>query len=201
MTNSRIANDYYPTPDALTLALKSKIIITGTVFEPCAGHGAIAKHFPGCITNEPFPSGDFEPDYHLDATESGLWNMVDNARVGDYPEHSQPEDAGGIDWVVTNPPFGNLAMPILKHALPRAQIGVAMLLRITYLEPCKERAELLAGYADNLTHLIPVSPRPRFRADTKGSDSATVAWFVWQRGWSWQANEIDCPFNFLANWR
>src|SRR5258705_309035 len=39
-----------------------------------------------------------------------------------------------IDWVITNPPF-NLAQPMLEHAVRKARVGVAFLLRKTFLEP------------------------------------------------------------------
>ncbi|MGB3294360.1 MAG: hypothetical protein WBB01_15340 [Phormidesmis sp.] len=38
----RIADDYYPTPGGITRALIDRVAIAGTVFECCAGHGAIS---------------------------------------------------------------------------------------------------------------------------------------------------------------
>lgn len=184
----RIANDYYPTPDPIVLALLNRTKIEGKVFEPCAGHGAIAAHFPNCATNDPTPSADYAPSFTLDATDSKNWELIAGK-------------IGGIDWVVTNPPYGQLASPIASNALVYAREGVAMLLRLNWLEPCKDRRELLLKYSDNLTQAIAISPRPRFRADTSGSDSITVAWFVWRKSWSWREKGIDCPFEFLTDWR
>ena len=75
-----------------------------------------------------------------------------------------------------------------------------MLLRLTFLEPCKNRAELLKTYADNLVAVIPVNPRPKFRKDTRSTDSTTVAWFVWRHFHSWKALHINCPFIFEDSW-
>jgi hypothetical protein len=185
MAKQRVANDYYPTPDKLIEALTNTIAIKGTILEPCAGHGAIAAHFPGCITNEPFPTGDFLPDYQLDAANEDLWDALD----------------APVDWVITNPPYGELATPIVKNALEYAQVGVAMLLRLNWLEPCADRAGVLQAWADQLTHIIIVNPRPKFRADTNGSDNITVAWVVWQKKWSWKRKKIPCPFGFANNWK
>jgi hypothetical protein len=183
----RIANDYYPTPEPIIAALLERVKIEGRVLEPCAGHGAIAKYFPGSLTNDISPVGDYKPNFMLDATEQNLWEMAD--------------EKGGIDWVVTNPPYGELATPIVSNSLAFARKGVAMLLRLNWLEPCRDRRELLAQYSDCMTNLIVLSPRPRFRADTGGSDNITVAWVVWQKAWSWEREGSDCPFGFLVDWR
>ncbi|MBL1176930.1 MAG: hypothetical protein FWK01_17885 [Pantanalinema sp. GBBB05] len=76
-----------------------------------------------------------------------------------------------------------------------------MLLRISFLEPCRDRAEWMAKNADQLRYVIPVNPRPQFRADIKGGDSFTVAWFVWVKDWSWETQGIDCPFKFITDWK
>lgn len=94
----------------------------------------------------------------------------------------------------------NQAAKILEYALEFSHSGVAMLLRLTFLEPCKNRADLLKYYADNLVAIIPVNPRPKFRKDTSGSDSSTVAWFEERKDWSWSKQNINCPFIFENQW-
>lgn len=185
----RVANDYYPTPVSLIEPLLNCVDIKGIVLEPCAGHGAIASQFPGCITNEPYPTGDYQTDFALDATQSDSWL-----------------EFGAVDWVVTNPPYGDMAISIVQNALDRANVGVAMLLRLSWLEPCCSRKEgnrdkLLIKYADCMTHMLIASPRPNFRADTDSSDSITVAWVIWQKNWSWRKKKIFPPFQFVADWK
>lgn len=175
---NRVANDFYPTQKRLVDLLLAKVKIEGTVFEPCAGDGAIARHFPNCITNDLHPREEIATDFTLNAADPDSWLV--------FPQ---------CDWVVTNPPF-KLASEILPLAFDRASVGVAFLLRLTYLEPTKNRGDWLQEHSDSMTHLIPVSPRPRFRYDTKGSDSVTCAWFVWQKDWSWRDRGIQCPFTF-----
>lgn len=125
LKKQRVANDYYPTPKNLVQALLNEVSIEGTVLKPCAGHGAIASHFPDCITNEPYPTSDFAPTYQMDATNPKSWQQFDKER---------------IDWVVTNPPYGKLATPIVELALQYAHVGVAMLVRLNWLEPCRDRS-------------------------------------------------------------
>jgi hypothetical protein len=182
----RVENDFYPTAQALTEQLLEVVDIEGQILEPCAGDGAIADLFTGFIANEPFPHATFQPCYSLDATERSTWEQF--------------EADGGFDWAVTNPPF-NLASKILPLSFEYARTGVAFLLRLSYLEPCDDRADWLKENADHLRHVIPVSPRPRFRSDSNGSDSVTTAWFVWRKDFSWEKLGIPCPFTFVRGWR
>ncbi|NJM66906.1 MAG: hypothetical protein HC851_15180 [Acaryochloris sp. RU_4_1] len=174
----RIEHDFYPTAEALTQALLQVVSISGTVLEPCAGDGAIAQLFPNCHTNDLHTQ---RWDHQLDATLPESW-----------------EQFAACEWVVTNPPF-NRAPQILPHAYTHVQVGVAFLLRLSYLEPCADRSEWLKTHADRMTHVIVLNPRPKFRSDSRGGDNVTTAWFVWQRDFSWQERGLDCPFHF-ANW-
>lgn len=182
----RVENDFYPTEAKLTEELLKIVEIDGQVFECCAGDGAIAELFTGFVANDPYPQNEFRPDFQLDATLSESWQQF--------------EAAGGCDWVVTNPPF-SLAPQILPLAFEYARVGVAFLLRLSYAEPCADRAEWLQQNADHLSNFIVLNPRPRFRDDTNGGDTVTVAWFVWRKDWSWSAQSIPCPFSFISGWR
>lgn len=183
---ARVENDFYPTARVLTEKLIEEVEIKGQVLEPCAGDGAIASLFNGSISNDLFPQADFEPDYTFDSTDPESW------------EHWEAN--GGYDWVITNPPF-NEASKILPLAWKYTQKGMAMLLRLSYLEPCDNRADWLKEYSDNLTNVIVFNPRPKFRKDTEGSDNVTVAWFVWRKDWSWERFGVKCPFSFVTGWR
>lgn len=182
LTTGRVENDYYPTPDGLVQSLLTQVSIEGTVLECCAGHGAISRFFPGCLTNEPFPQPSLVPDFQLDATKRASW-----------------EQFGAVDWAVTNPPFSGAA-EILPLAFQHAKKGAAFLLRLTYSEPCDDRAEWLQQHADRQILYLPVSPRPQFKPGSK-RDSATVAWFVWRKDWSWKRLGIPTPFAYDPHWK
>ena len=193
--------DFYPTPSLLTWALiKSHGFVAWhnqpTVLEPCAGEGAISDvlresglfRFVDTADIDPAkvsPTGDppgfrrtfGATSFTMDATDPQAW-----ARMARY------------DWVITNPPF-NEAPAILPLAFGNCRVGMAMLLRLSYLEPCANRASWLAEHPP--AKLIVFNPRPRFRADTGGTDSVTSAWFIWHRFGDSQGTEIE----FCTNWR
>lgn len=166
-TKDRVEHDYYPTPNWCVEALLKNVGIDGQIFEPCVGNGAIADRFYGAVTNDLHPHPDHQPDYSEDASNPDLWTLV--------------EAEGGIDWVVTNPPYaGDAPIEILKLAYETARIGVAFLLRLSFLEPCDNRAVWLQEHADNLTDMIVLNPRPRFRTEA-GGDNVTSVWLVWRK--------------------
>lgn len=122
-------------------------------------------------------------DFHLDAAQAESWAQFPAAR-----------------WVITNPPF-EMATPIILNAWNHATEGVIALVRLSYLEPCGDRADLLRAMSDHLRVVVPCNPRPQFRGDTSGADQVTVCWLVWQKRHSWRALGQPCPWQFLTNWR
>lgn len=160
----RRAFDYYRTPEWMTRALLRRVpaqsLALGTkwVFDPCAGDGAISNVLKSCgiqvLTND--VDSHHPTDLHLDVTR-------------DWP-------TGKIAWVVTNPPFAhaNIIVPKSFHA---ATDGVALLLRLSWLEPTGDRQDFLLSHPP--TRLI-VMPRYSFKRNGK-SDSVTSAWFVWSK--------------------
>ena len=183
----RRANDLYCTQDAQVRALLQRVEIAGIIYEPCVGHGDIAARFPARVTND--IDRGLPADTHLDATHADAWRIQ-------------------CDWVVTNPPFST-APQILPLAMATASVGVAFLLRLSFLEPVKNRGDWLAAHADQMPHLIPFGqPRPSYRIGERrpdgrkyNGDTVTTAWFVWRRDWSWTALGISCPFQFAMHWR
>lgn len=132
MKKERIENNFYPTEQKLTQLMlrhwdlrlecdKRSVPFYPVILEPCNGKGDISRLFPNVVTND-IVSGS---DYQLDATLKESWNQ--------FPE---------IDWVVTNPPFVHAPI-ILPLAYEKAKSGVISLLRLSYLEPCANRAAWL----------------------------------------------------------
>jgi hypothetical protein len=188
MTKARIDYDKYYTGSFLTKALTSRIQIEGDILECCAGERDISTELEKLPNVSVISTDITDPSVEndtptLDATDIRYWQFEGN----------------NPDWVITNPPF-NVAHDIIPLAYQTASRGVCMLLRLTYLEPCANRAEWLMGASDQLRVLIPVNPRPRFRTDTKGTDSVTVAWFVWDKQWSWRKLGVTSPFQFAPGW-
>jgi hypothetical protein len=175
--------DLYETNSQLTAVLVNHLTLCGCVLEACCGPGGMAEalHPAFVITNDIDPS--HSAHYHFDAASPELYNRV------------RP------DWTVTNPPFSAVE-DILPAAYAGSRVGVAFLLRLSYLEPVAARgqrtgrASWLQRHSHELSHLIIVNPRPRFRPGTKNTDSVTVAWMVWQHGHCQGTKVI-----FVQGWR
>lgn len=125
--------DFYRTPSKLTEKLLDIVPISGVILEPCAGDGAISvllrdRGFQ-VVSNDISDEYSHKADYNADATNPDSW------KEWDY-----------CDWVVTNPPFTE-APYIIPLAYETASAGIAMLLRLSYLEPAENRGEWLENTA------------------------------------------------------
>lgn len=164
-TGDRNDRDYYETPLWMTASLLAHQPIDRRcqVLEPCCGDGSIvraltAAGFTSIITND--LDERHVANRHRDATSLDFWELKTISRV---------------DWIITNPPFG-VAFPILEQAVLLARIGVAFLLRKTFLEPTIARGPWFAIHPP--TRIIGL-PRHSFRG--KGSDSSACDWVIWER--------------------
>lgn len=160
--------DAYYTPAWQTHALLRRQEITGVVLDPCNGDGAISR----LITRSHTITNDINPDVTADM-------HVDAADGASYETHF-----GEVDWVVTNPPYSMpLCSDIVAHAVTHAKVGVAMLLRLSFLEPIakkqpRPRGEWLRTHPPTKTLVL-----PRYSYTRNGkSDSCTTAWMIWIKG-------------------
>lgn len=168
-TGERSAFDWYPTPAFMTRSLLYHVpeIAGCSVLEPASGDDAIVDVLRdefGCrvLTNDidlAHPS-----KFHFDAREESIW-----------AESLAYDHGNGVQWVITNPPF-NCAFPMLKLAIQYARVGVAFLLRKTFLEPTEERGEWLHTFPPSR---IICQPRYSFRGD--GNDSVSCDWLIYER--------------------
>lgn len=175
---SRRKHDFYPTPAWATLELLKRVNIAGTVLECCSGDGAIASEL-SWLTKIDLYTNDIDKqrntDSYWDATTSIAWDLMQH-------------DFKKIDWCITNPPFSHAHL-VLPLAYSYSKIGVAFLLRLSYLEPCHNRSAWLVEHPPSK---IIVLPRISFTGDGK-TDSVTVAWLVWIKEIKEQSIEIVSP--------
>jgi len=162
----RSVDDFYRTPAWMTQALLARCSFNMCegVVEPCAGDGAIVNQLPqnvDALTNDIVARHPFLPEFLLDARAVKSW-------------HAFKEATSRIDVVVTNPPF-NEAYEIVVQAVDHARVAVAMLLRLSWLEPTEERGPWLLA---NPPEALIVLPRHDFRGNG-ATDSVTSAWMVW----------------------
>ena len=169
--------DYFPTPPWAARAGGELIARLdpearrGRCWEPAAGGGhmamGLADYFAQVVTSDICQHEDGDP--------------VD--KVADFldPETAPPYN-DAVDWIVTNPPFVH-GGAFVSVALLRARRGVAMLLRLNFLEGQK-RFELLFG-VNPVTVVAPFAervPMVKGRWDPASTTATAYAWFVWLKG-------------------
>ena len=156
---SRAPLDRYDTPrSAVNVLLRELPELSGRrLFDPCSGNGqmaqAVAKgRFAEVITNDIDPTTPSAN--HYDLRRRFVWESV------------RP------DWTVTNPPFC-WAGECWNLAMDHSRKGVALLVRLSFLEVCKGRERIALHPPDRVIVL------PRMKFDGKGADKVTCAWLVW----------------------
>ena len=110
---------------------------------------------------------------YSDVTDYGL----PFAMRGDF---LQMQPGKQFDWVITNPPF-KLGQKFIEHAFGFARVGVAMLVRTSFLESVG-RYETLYRYQPP-THVYQYAervPMVEGRYDPKASTATSYCWVVWE---------------------
>lgn len=164
--------DYFPTPPWAARAGAELIqhIDPGAwrVWEPACGGGHMAYGLADYF-GEVFAT-DFYDYGWAGAHVSNLDFLSDEAgQIGEF------------DWIVSNPPFV-LGDAFVRQAYVRARRGVAMLLRLVFLEGGK-RYRLLHEDCP-LSAVAPFServPMVKGRWDPDASSATAYAWFIWQK--------------------
>ena len=169
MSGRRLRDSYYTAAWA-TERLLDHVDIRGGLFEPCVGQGHIANVFRRRLFS--VRTNDIDPNIAAD--------MHKDARTLQLTQRP--------DWVVSNPPFSEvlpsgkvktICTAIARNLLDQCEVGMALLLRLSFWEPTKEdgRGEFLAEHPP--TTFISV-PRISFTGDGK-TDSVGTGWFVWEK--------------------
>lgn len=129
-----------------------------SILEPCSGDGALAR---ALVLN------GYEFVWRNDLDQTRVAHTHQDARTFNFSSEAE--------LAVTNPPF-NQAFDILKNLHPQVD-AIALLLRLTFLEPTKDRGPWLAK---NPPNKLIVLPRHSFTGDGK-TDSVTCAWMIWDK--------------------
>lgn len=175
------ALEFFPTPPWATRALLTHVLAPlpePTVmdcWEPCAGLGHMAD-----VLLEAFDTVRASDVYHYPAEGGG-----DAGRFGidafDFLDETAVEQAPEVDWIITNPPFSK-ASAMLDHALVKARIGVAFLLRIQWLEGETRYRDVFSDRAPTIVApFVERVPMCEGGWDPDGSTATMYAWFVWLR--------------------
>lgn len=162
--------DYFPTPPWATRAfcvhVLSRIEETPldrlAVLEPACGEGHMAVALE---------------EYFLKVDASDIF-AYGFGETGDFlhPDRIDPD----ADWIITNPPFG-LAQEFIVKALSHARRGVAMLVRLAFLESDGRYDDLFSIRPPHLIALYSERvPMHRGRWVTNGSTATAYCWLVWR---------------------
>ena len=173
----RHPDDYFSTPGWATRAILPFLPLSGKIFEPAAGEGAIIAEILRFTKGRADVWGG---EIDQDRTDTANLTLVEEfgARIDGLP-YVHRGDALDRPWsqsdlVVTNPPFA-LAMEFVQrfHEWVTAGATMAMLLRLNWLSSQK-RARWLR---ENTPSVYVLPRRPSFTGN--GTDSADYGWFVW----------------------
>lgn len=173
--------EQYFTPPEVTRALLSRLPLPegAGIVEPCAGEGWISRELPESVA---VITGD------VDRTMPVL------APGCDFFSRRASQSYWQADIIITNPPWSDAAR-FVRRALEITP-NVAMLLRLTFLEPCNatddsRRVDLLKKLRAHI-----VMPRVSFIKGKRGTDSVPPAWFIW--GFNWLSHEELPAFDFVT---
>jgi hypothetical protein len=160
--------DLYETPAVAVEALLRVERLPHRIWEPAAGHGAIANVLRA--HGHEVLAADLI-DYGIPGQDHGRDFLL---------ERKAP---GGIECIVTNPPF-KLAQQFVEHALELCPL-VVMLLRLAFLES-ERRCSILENCGLARVHVfrkrLPFMHRANW-AGRKANSGMAFAWFVWDRGY------------------
>lgn len=165
--------DYFPTPPCATRALVEIVFkhlgvpyYNASVREPACGEGHIAE-----VLTEYF--GRVSASDIFDYGYGEVANFLD--------EHTSLT----ADWFITNPPFDEKAEAFLTRMLQLARVGVAMFVRLQWLEgegryariydPDKNPPTLIAFFSERIALC-------KGRWDPEGGTATAYIWLVWLKG-------------------
>lgn len=182
LMNSRVQPpddlDYSPTPPWASRALLQVVLphlgqsLTGTtVLEPACGEGHISA-----VLHEASPLAVWASDiwdYSVDGVSPPGW-------VGKRDYLADDETTDGVDWVITNSPFGAKAEAFALRALADAQVGVAMFVRLGWLASNGRYERLFSVHPPTLLAIFAEDvPLHMGRWEPQGSTASDYIWIIW----------------------
>jgi hypothetical protein len=87
------------------------------------------------------------------------------------------------DWVITNPPFRDRTVPFVLKALEQARVGVAMFMRLQWLENPRRYELVFRDHPPTLVSIFAERvPLHKDRWEPEGDTLTAYCWLVWIRG-------------------
>lgn len=161
--------DYFPTPPFATRALCEVILPrycvtrSSAAWEPACGEGHMAEAL----------SEYFREVVATDIHDYGY---------GDVADFLNPHTHCFPDWIITNPPFNDKAEAFVLRAIEVAAVGVAMFLRLQWLETVGRYERIFKPHPPALiAQFSERVPLCKGRWDPDGSTATAYLWIVWNR--------------------
>jgi hypothetical protein len=93
------------------------------------------------------------------------------------------DDRLHFDWIITNPPFGELTEQFIRHALDLARVGVAMFVRQQFVSSVGRYERLWVPDPPTLEASFSERvPLHKGRWEPNGSTATEYCWLVWMKG-------------------
>ena len=163
--------DQYDTPPWQVDALVDHVpAIKGSVWEPCAGDGSLLARL---LDRRPDLGpvltididGTKQPMINADAREAQVWRDL-------------AATFGRPDWIITNPPFAD-EYAILQHAISVATVGVAMISRLSFVEPTRQRGLWLQEHPHDQRIVLSGG----LYTGNGRTDASTTEWLIYVKDW------------------
>jgi DNA-binding Lrp family transcriptional regulator len=167
--------DYFPTPPWATRALIERVLpVLGiqpsdlaqkTAWEMACGEGHMAE-----VLREYFGQVAATDIAEYGYGESGI----------DFLDAATRREA---DWGTTNPPFDDKAIKFVLRALKLARVGVAMFVRLQWLETIERYEQIFRDHPPTLVaFFVERVNLCKGRWEPEGTTATAYCWLVWLRG-------------------
>lgn len=164
--------DYFPTPPWATRAFLTHVLPAvgdlapaQTAWEPACGEGHIAEVL----------AEQFQTVLATDIHDYGYGAIADFLTT-------EPPLGFKADWIITNPPFNEKAEAFVLRALGLAQCGVAMFLRLQWLETIGRYERIFKPYPPALiAQFAERVPLCKGRWNPEGDTATAYLWIVWRK--------------------
>lgn len=159
--------DFFPTPLWATRALCEYLTRQHcegkSVWEPACGEGHMVR-----VLKEYFQT------VHASDVHSYGQDIVDDF-LFDFP------DAPDVDWIITNPPF-RLAAEFAHTGIERAKIGVALFVRIAFLEGIARFRTLFTPHRPTtILQFTERVPLLKGRVEQGATTATAYCWILWSK--------------------
>jgi predicted RNA methylase len=171
--------DYSPTPPWATRALFEYVLprlgVTdiASAWDPACGEGHMTSVMEEYVAGSVI--GTDIHDYGCDGRAAPGW-----LREQDFLDEAI--ETPDVDWIITNPPFGERVLPFMRRALDLSEVGVAMFLQLRYLEGVDRYNAVYRNAPPTLfAPFVERVPLHMGRYEPNGSTMTAFMWLVWMK--------------------